>query len=188
MAYATMVPTSSPSMEKPLGAVVIDGRAATLRTSSPPGAPRQRIVLGLQATEAKSNEITAIPLLLKHLDLQGALVTTDAMGTRTDIARANRDGGGEYCMALKKNWTAVHAVVEQLFSEPPDDVVFETVKTVDLTGGRIETCRHTVCYKVDRVTSDRHYPGEPVFPDLAMIGRETVQNLAVNKPVSSSGP
>jgi hypothetical protein len=45
------------------------------------------------------------------------------------------------------------------------------VETVDLTGGRIETRRHTVCHKVDWVTSDRHYPGEPVFLDLAMIGR-----------------
>ena len=47
----------------------------------------------------------------------------------------------------------------------------KTDEVVDLTGGRIETRRHTVCHKVDRMTSDRHYPGEPVFPDLAMIGR-----------------
>jgi hypothetical protein len=54
-------------------------------------AARQRIVLGQQATEEKSNEITAIPLLLEHLDLKGALVTMDAMGTQTDIARAIPD-------------------------------------------------------------------------------------------------
>ena len=135
------------------------------------GVTRQRIVLGQQATEEKSNEITAISLLLKHLDLNGALVTMDAMGTRTDIARAIRDGGGDYCMSLKKNWPAVYADVEQLFDDPPDDVVFETHETTDLTAGRIETRRHTVCHKVDWMTSDRHYPGEPVFPDLAMIGR-----------------
>jgi predicted transposase YbfD/YdcC len=128
-------------------------------------------VLGQQATEEKSNEITAIPLLLKHLDLKGALVTMDAMGTQTEIARAIRDGGGDYCMSLKKNWPAVYADVEQLFNDPPDDVVFETHEAADLTGGRIETRRHTVCHKVDWMTSDRHYPGEPVFPDLAMIGR-----------------
>ena len=94
-------------------------------------AARQRIVLGQQATEEKSNEITAIPLLLKHLDLKGALVTMDAMGTQTDIARAIRDGGGDYCMSLKKNWPAVFADVEQLFkgaqagecrAQPPDRV------------------------------------------------------------------
>jgi predicted transposase YbfD/YdcC len=48
-------------------------------------ATNQRIVLGQQATEEKSNEITAIPLLLKNLDLNGALVTIDAMGTQTKI-------------------------------------------------------------------------------------------------------
>jgi predicted transposase YbfD/YdcC len=110
-------------------------------------------------------------LLLKHLDLKGALVTMDAMGTQTDIAQAIRDGGGDYCMSLKKNWPAVYADVEQLFADPPDDVTFATTETVDLTAGRIETRRHTVCHKIDWMTPDRHYPGEPVFPDLAMIGR-----------------
>src|SRR4029077_7974611 len=47
----------------------------------------------------------------------------DAMGTQTDIARAIRDGGGDYCMSLKKNWPAVYADVEQLFNDPPDDMV-----------------------------------------------------------------
>jgi predicted transposase YbfD/YdcC len=134
-------------------------------------AARQRIVLGQQASEEKSNEITAIPLLLKHLDLTGALVMMDAMGTQTDIARAIRDGGGDYCMSLKRNWPAVYADVEQLLNEPPDDVLFETNETVDLSGGRLETRRHTVCHKIDWMTSDRRYPGEPVFLDLAMIGR-----------------
>jgi predicted transposase YbfD/YdcC len=51
--------------------------------------------------------LTAIPLLLKHLDLRGAPVTMDdAMGTQRDIARAIRHGGGDYCMSLKKNWPA----------------------------------------------------------------------------------
>jgi predicted transposase YbfD/YdcC len=50
-------------------------------------------VLSQQATEEKSNEITAIPMLLEHLALKGALVTMDAMGTKTDIARAIRDRG-----------------------------------------------------------------------------------------------
>ena len=83
------------------------------------------------------------------------------MGTQTEIARAIRDGGGDYCMSLKKNWPAVYADVEQLFNDPPDDVVFETHEAADLTGGRIETRRHTVCHKVDWMTSDRHYPANP---------------------------
>jgi hypothetical protein len=51
-------------------------------------------------------------------------------------------------MSLKKNWPAVYAGVEQLFSDPPDNVAFETSETVDLTGGLVETRRHTVCHKV----------------------------------------
>ncbi len=50
-------------------------------------ATRQRLVLGQEATDIKSNEITAIPLLLERLELRGALVTIDAMGTQTAIAR-----------------------------------------------------------------------------------------------------
>jgi len=135
-------------------------------------AARQRIVLGQLATEEKSNEITAIPLLLQHLDLKGALVTIDAMGTQTDIAQAIRDGGGDYCLCLKKNWPLVHAEVEALFEAPPPDLAFDRYDETDKNGGgRIEIRRHTVCHKVDWITSDRRYPGEPVFPDLAMIGR-----------------
>jgi predicted transposase YbfD/YdcC len=95
----------------------------------------------------------------------------DVMGTQTDIARAIRAGGGDYCMSLKKNWPAGYGDVEQLFNKPPKGIAFETTETVDLTRGRIETREHTVCHKVDWMTSDRHYPGEPVFPELAMIGR-----------------
>jgi predicted transposase YbfD/YdcC len=101
------------------------------------------------------------------VDLKGALVT---MG-ETEIARAIRDGDGDYCMALKRNWPAVYAEVEQLFTDPPDNVAFDTHQAVDLDAGRIETRRHTVCHKVDWMASEQHYPGEPVFPDLAMIGR-----------------
>ena len=134
-------------------------------------AARQRIVLGQLATEEKSNEITAIPLLLQHLDLKGALATIDAMGTQTDIAQTIRDGGGDYCLCLKKNWPVVHAEVEALFAEPPPGLAFDSYDETDKNGGgRIETRRHTVCHKVDWITSDRRYPGEPVFPDLAMIG------------------
>jgi predicted transposase YbfD/YdcC len=134
-------------------------------------ATEQRIVLGQQATEEKSNEITAIPLLLKALDLNGALVTIDAMGTQTKIAQAIRDGGGNYVLALKENWPATFAEVEMLFDKPPPGMMFETHQTVDGDNGRIATRRHSVCYQVDWMTSGRRYPGEPSFPDLAMIGR-----------------
>ena len=68
-ACATPTPTSSPLMARPRGAATTGGRAANPLHLVSAWAARQRIVLGQQATEEKSNEITAIPLLLKHLDL-----------------------------------------------------------------------------------------------------------------------
>jgi predicted transposase YbfD/YdcC len=134
-------------------------------------ATNQRIVLGQQATEEKSNEITAIPLLLKSLDPKGALVTIDAMGTQTRIAQTIRDGGGDYILSLKENWPATFAEIRMLFDQPPAGTTFETNETVDGCNGRIATHRHTVCHEIGWMTSDRRYPGEPRFPDPATIGR-----------------
>ena len=131
----------------------------------------RRLVLGQQAADEKSNEITAIPLLLKRLDLNGAIVTIDAMGTQTKIARTIRDGGGHYVLALKENWPATHAETALLFNKPPPGMSFDTHTTVDGDNGRIATRRHTVCRDVAWLTPDRRYPGELKFPDLAMAGR-----------------
>jgi DDE_Tnp_1-associated/Transposase DDE domain len=76
-------------------------------------ASSQRLVLGQQASETKSNEITAIPLLLERLALTGALVTIDAMGTQTRIAQAILDRGGDYLLALKDNQASLHDEVRR---------------------------------------------------------------------------
>jgi predicted transposase YbfD/YdcC len=73
------------------------------------------LVLGQIQTAAKSNEITAIPLLLSILDIKGCIVTIDAMGCQTEIARNILDGGGDYVLALKGNQGNSHESVEQLF-------------------------------------------------------------------------
>ena len=57
--------------------------------------------------DEKSNEITAIPLLLERLELAGALVTIDAMGCQTDIAEKIRNKQADYLLALKDNWPAL---------------------------------------------------------------------------------
>lgn len=104
----------------------------------------QRIVLGQQACEEKSNEITAIPLLLKTLDLTGTLVTIDAMGTQTKIAQAILDGGGDYVRSLKENWPATYAGVVLLFNSPPRNTLFDMSRIVVGCNGRIAT-RVTRC-------------------------------------------
>lgn len=133
-------------------------------------ASRQRLVLAQQAVEEKSNEITAIPLLLERLQLAGALVTIDAMGTQSDIAEAIVARGGDYLLCLKANWPATHADVVAFFADPPRDMIADVHEAVDGDHGRIETRRHLVCHQLDWLASDRRYPGEPRFPHLAMIG------------------
>jgi hypothetical protein len=75
-------------------------------------ATRQRLVLGQEAVTEKSNEITAIPLLLQRLELTGALITIDAMGTQVEIAQTILDRGGDYLLSLKQNRPATYAEVE----------------------------------------------------------------------------
>ncbi len=79
----------------------------------------QRLVLGQEAVSEKSTEIIAIPLLLQRLELAGALVTVDAMGTQTAIAQIILDGGEDYVLALKQNQPGLCAKVEALFAAPP---------------------------------------------------------------------
>lgn len=132
-------------------------------------ASRQRLVLGQEAVDAKSNEITAIPLLLDRLALTGALVTIDAIGTQTKIAETIVRRGGDYLLGLKANRPALHADVEAFFTDPGDNAINHHT-TTDADHGRIETRHHVVSHTVDWLFSDRRYPDEPAFPHLAMIG------------------
>src|SRR5690349_835781 len=132
-------------------------------------ASRQRLVLGQEAVAGKSNEITAIPLLLERLALEGALVTVDAIGTQVEIAATILGRGGDYLLALKENRPAMFADVEAFFADPPPGAV-DTFETTDGGHGRIEVRRHAVCHDVAWLFSDRRYPGEVTFPGLATIG------------------
>lgn len=133
-------------------------------------AARQRLVLGQEAVDAKSNEIVAIPLLLERLELAGALVTIDAMGTQTEIAEKIVGRGGDYLLALKANRPVLQRDVAAFFDDPPAGMLEPAHATTDADHGRIEQRRHLVCHKVDWLFSHRRYSGEPRFPHLAMIG------------------
>ena len=111
-------------------------------------AATQGLVLGQVATDAKSNEITAIPALLKLLDLTGATVTIDAMGCQTAIARQIVTQQADYILALKDNHEKLHDRVVRAFADagaavgtdlPLADLVPHT--TYDKGHGRIEQRR-----------------------------------------------
>ena len=74
------------------------------------------MVLGQLKTEEKSNEITAIPELLRLLDVSGCLVTIDAMGCQRAIAAQIVKQGGVYVLALKRNHETLYEAVEELFA------------------------------------------------------------------------
>lgn len=130
-------------------------------------ASANKLVFGQIATAAKSNEITAIPKLLKLLDLQHATVTLDALGCQKKIAQAIRAGGGHYLLAVKENQRLLHAKVKTLLEE----ALATGFKGLagdqwDQTGkghGRIET---RICWCTPEV---HHLKGIGPWKDLASV-------------------
>lgn len=80
-------------------------------------ATENRLVLSQQAVADKSNEITAIPELLRLLDVKKAIVTIDAMGCQKEIAAQIKEQGADYVLALKDNQPTLHAEVQEMFLE-----------------------------------------------------------------------
>jgi len=138
--------------------VAVDGK--TLRRSHDRGtgkaalhlvsawATANHLVLGQVATETKSNEITAIPLLLAALDLHDCTVTIDAMGCQTAIAKQIIDQGGDYVLALKDNQPTLAAAVTDTFALARQTAFADLaatdhadLRTVDKDHGRLEV-RH----------------------------------------------
>jgi len=118
----------------------------------------QRLVLGQIATDAKSNEITAVPKLLEMLSLKGCIVTVDALNCQRDIARQIVDQGGDYALALKGNQGTLHDDVRRFLDDPASEKI--TAKpTVEGDHGRIETRVATVSTAIDWLQEDHQWPG-----------------------------
>jgi hypothetical protein len=80
-------------------------------------ASERGLTLAQVSTDEKSNEITAIPELLKLIDLEGSVITIDAMGTQTKIAQQIHEGKGDYILSLKKNHSRIHEAVIDFVEE-----------------------------------------------------------------------
>ena len=120
-----------------------NGKAAVHLVSA--WASANRLVLGQVAVADKSNEITALPVLIKLLDLRGSIVTIDAMGCQTELAAAIVEQGGDYVLALKGNQGTLHQEVEALFAQARatdfDAIAHDTYRTLEKGHGRIEERR-----------------------------------------------
>src|ERR1700676_3205344 len=132
-------------------------------------ATTSRLVLGQEAVYEKSNEITAIPALVERLDLEGALVSIDAMGCNPNIAQSILDAKADYLLAVKDNQPTLHADIKSYFDTAPSGEV-ERSQTVGKDHGRLEIRAHTVSHTVDWYACERSYPGAPRFPKLVTIG------------------
>jgi predicted transposase YbfD/YdcC len=111
------------------------------------------VVMGQVATEEKSNEIEAIPRLLKLLDLEGCVVTLDAMGCQRDIAEAIVETKADYVIALKGNQSGLHQDVKDFFeghrADDFKEAVFERQSASKKSHGRDETRRCLVSEDLD---------------------------------------
>jgi predicted transposase YbfD/YdcC len=100
------------------------------------------IILAQQSVENKSNEITAIPKILDQIDIQGAIVTSDAMGCQKDIAEKICDKGADYILALKGNQGSLADEVENYFNQAEainfEGVECDAVGSKEIAHGRVE--------------------------------------------------
>ncbi len=126
-----------------------------------------RICLGQVAVDHKSNEITAVPKLLEFLELQGAVVTLDAMHCQTETASTIRDQGADYVLTVKANQPTLHQRLEELFS---------TYEEMDFRAPGLR--RHVTVEKAHGREERREYYVAPVPKDLRSKWRD-VQSVGM---------
>ena len=121
------------------------------------------VVLAQEKVSEKSNEITAIPELLKVLEIKGCIVTIDAMGTQKEIAEAIAKKEADYVLALKKNHKTLYGNVKTFFEncvnfkdchrQSLDNAVYDSVIEEDEGHGRIETWHYYITNDLSQIES-----------------------------------
>lgn len=123
------------------------------------------LALGQEAVADKSNEITAIPVLLEALAIKGCLISIDAMGTQREIAHTIRRRGADYLLAVKNNQPSLGCAVEEAFADVPIEgfehterargrTVLQQVQVIANTT-QIDTAVWPECKRIARVVSLR---------------------------------
>jgi predicted transposase YbfD/YdcC len=105
-------------------------------------AASNRLVLGQKKVEGKSNEITALPELIKILDLAGCIITIDAMGCQREIVKKIVEKDADYVIAVKKNQPTLHEQIKQLFKQAIEthgkDLNMSSFNSSEINRGREE--------------------------------------------------
>jgi predicted transposase YbfD/YdcC len=151
------------------------GRAAIHMVSA--WATENQLSLGQVVVDEKSNEITAIPKLLRLLEISGALVTIDAMGCQKEIAEQIRERGADYVLAVKQNQPTLYEQVEGAISEAleQDAEDIDEHQTVEKGHGRKETRTYAVFPAPESVDA------EDLWRDLSAVG------MAISERADSTG-
>ena len=138
-------------------------------------ATREKLVLAQEAVAEGRNEQTTIPLLLERLaakgQLQGALVSIDAVACNATTAQAVLDAGADYLLAVKANQPGLMGEIARFFDDPAAQEAIATAQDVDKSHGRVEERAAAVSTRVDWLDAGRRFPGEHRFPGLALIAR-----------------
>jgi predicted transposase YbfD/YdcC len=167
------------------GVVAIDGKVlrrsfdrasgkSALHMVSAWGA-EQRLVLAQIATDAKSNEITAVPKLLRMLDLEGTIVTADALNCQRAIAAQIVEQQGDYALALKGNQGTLFDDAVLLLDDSELKANTST-PLVDADHGRIETRTATVSTEIDWLQQQHQWPGLKAIGKVVRT-RETADKI-----------
>jgi predicted transposase YbfD/YdcC len=132
-----------------------------------------RLVLGQEATEEKSNEITAIPALLKLLELKGCIITIDAMGCQRDIAKQIIHQEADYIFGLKGNQGLLHEAVEDYFQMAVHSefshIAHDYHEEVDKGHGRLEIRKHWILEDLNTLPKVEQWEG---LRSIGMVQRE----------------
>ena len=150
-------------------------------------ATNTRLVLGQEAVFEKSNEITAIPALIERLDLEGALVSIDAMGCNPDIAANILDAKADYLLAVKDNQPTLHAEIRSYFDTAPAAQI-ERHNTLDKDHGRLEQRRYTVSRPSTGSPRTAHTPEHPGSRKSSPSRWSKAKSKEVTKSRPSDGP
>lgn len=132
------------------------------------------MVLGQVFTEEKSNEITAIPELLKLLDISGQIVTMDAMGTQTEIAKKITEKSGDYVLAVKGNQPTLLDDIRLFFSselEKKSSNILHIRKT-EKGHGRVETRDYYTCNDTGWLDPEGRWAG---LKSIGMVRRRSTK-------------
>jgi predicted transposase YbfD/YdcC len=171
--------------------VALDGK--TLRASMTEGKPAlhlvsawsssNRLVLGQRAVDKKSNEITAVPELLKVLDLKGCIVTLDAMGCQREIAKQIVKKRADYILAVKGNQAGLLKAIQECFQRldaAPQEMSHFTTEATESGHGRQETRRVTALSAVSYLPEKQLWD----WPKLESLVRVESWTIRAGKPVS----